>query len=176
MTVILQKHAPVLEGHLCLPAAPFIHSVSQSFDEYLLSAYSVPGTVPGARGVAKSNRPPSQGPSPPLPSQGNLGPCPRTLSLLSPRTQNHRQTGLEPNSTRPQLWMTLASSSPLCLSPFKKGSEARICFLSSCQPCFSLVSVTQSPRPIHSSESRGAAPASPQVDLMPAFPHLAPAF
>lgn len=75
VTVMSQKHP------LCLPTPPLIHllihsfiySSTQSFNEYS-SAHYVPGTVPGARKVAKSSRPLSGA----LPSPCNLGPSPRT--------------------------------------------------------------------------------------------------
>lgn len=57
----------------------------------------MPGTVPGARGVAESNRPLVR--VSPLPSQGNLGPCPRTCLSWH---QGHKITGkLNSSQTRP---------------------------------------------------------------------------
>lgn len=63
VTIVSQRHPPILEGHLCTSVTPFIHSLTQSFNKYLSSVRYVPGTVPSARNVAKGSRPPCQGTS-----------------------------------------------------------------------------------------------------------------
>lgn len=50
---------------LLLPHSFIYLFITQSVNKYVLRAYYVPGTVPSVRKVAKGNRPPCQGPSPP---------------------------------------------------------------------------------------------------------------